>query len=42
MYQNAIYIYINADFRWKSADVSGTQGVCQVIHKFFGSSLGKV
>ena len=31
-----------ADFRWKNADVSRTQGVCHVIHIFFGSSLGKV
>ena len=27
------------DFRWKNADVSGTQGLCHVI---YGSSLGKV
>ena len=31
-----------ADFQWKNADVSGTQGVCHEIHIFFGSSLGKV
>ena len=31
-----------ADFRWKNADVSRTQGVCHLIHIFFGSSLGKV
>ena len=31
-----------ADFWWKSADVGKTQGVCHVIHIFFGSSLGKV
>ena len=31
-----------ADFRQKIADVSRTQGVCHVIHKFFVSSLGKV
>ena len=31
-----------ADFRWKNADVSRTQGVCHVIYIFFGSSLGKV
>ena len=31
-----------ADFWWKDADVSRTQGVCNVIHIFFGSSLGKV
>ena len=29
-------------FLWKNADVSRTQGVCHVIHIFFGSSLGKV
>ena len=29
-----------ADFRWKNAYVSRTSGVCQVIHIFFGSSLG--
>ena len=31
-----------ANFRWKNADVSRIQGVCHVIHIFFGSSLGKV
>ena len=31
-----------ADFQWKNADVSRTQGVCHVIHIFFGSSLAKV
>ena len=31
-----------ADIWWKNADVSRTQGVCHVIHKFFVSSLGKV
>ena len=31
-----------ADFWWKNADASRTQGVCHVIHIFFGSSLGKV
>ena len=31
-----------ADFRWKNADVSKSQGVCHMIHIFFGSSLGKV
>ena len=31
-----------ADFRWKNADVSRTQGVCHVIYVFFGSSLGTV
>ena len=49
MYQNAVYAIIVfldiakfADFWWKNADVRRTEGVCQVIHKFFGSSLGKV
>ena len=31
-----------ADFRWKNADVSRTQGVCHMVYVFFGSSLGKV
>ena len=31
-----------ADFRRKTADVSGTQGMCHVILIFFGSILGKV
>ena len=31
-----------ADFRWKNADVSRTQGLCHVIHLFFVSSLDKV
>ena len=31
-----------ADSRQKNADVSRTQGVCRMIHIFFGSSLGKV
>ena len=31
-----------ADFRGKNADVSRTQGVCHVIHMFFGSYLSKV
>ena len=26
----------------KNADVNSTQGMCQVIHIYFGSSLGKV
>ena len=47
MNKNAIYICIFwlakfADFQWKNAHVSTTQGVCYVIHIFFGSSLGKV
>ena len=29
-----------ADFRWKNADVSRTQGVCHTIYAFFGSYLG--
>ena len=45
--QNTIYISIPwykkfADFRWKNADVSRTQGVCHMICMFFGSSVGKV
>ena len=31
-----------ANFQWKNADVSITQGLCHVIHMLFGSSLGKV
>ena len=31
-----------ADFRLKNADVNRAQGVCHMIHSFFGSSLGKV
>ena len=31
-----------ADFQWKSADVSITQGMCHMIHIFLGSFLGKV
>ena len=30
-----------ADLRRTNADVSRTQGMCHVIHIFFGSSLGK-
>ena len=49
MYQNAnvlsISLFLNitkfADFRKKNA-FSRTQGVCHVIHIFFGSSFGKV
>ena len=47
MYQNSVFSVspditkIN-NFRWKNADVSRTQGLCQVIYTFFGSSLGKV
>ena len=31
-----------ANFQWKNADVSRTQGLCHVIRILFGSSLGKV
>ena len=31
-----------AGYRWKNADFSKTQGVCHVIHIFFGFSLGKL
>ena len=31
-----------ANFQWKNADVSMTQGLCHVIHMLFGSSLDKV
>ena len=31
-----------ADFWQKNDDVRRTQGVCYVIHIFFGSSLGKL
>ena len=31
-----------ADFRWKIADVSRTQGVRHVIYNFFESALAKV
>ena len=31
-----------AEFGWKNADVSRTQGMCHVIYVFFESSLGKV
>ena len=31
-----------ADFQRKNADVSRTQGVCHMIHIFFGTSLGKL
>ena len=31
-----------ANFHWKNAHASRTQGVCYVIHIFFRSSLGKV
>ena len=31
-----------ANFQWKNADGSRTQGLCHVIRILFGSSLGKV
>ena len=31
-----------ADFQYINADASRIQGLCHVIHIFFGSSLGKV
>ena len=31
-----------ADSQWKIADISGTQGVCHVIHIFFGSFSGRL
>ena len=31
-----------ADFRLKNANISRIQGLCRVIHIFFGSSSGKV
>ena len=47
MYQNAIYtVFLDkvkfADFLSKNYDVSRTQGMCHLIHMFFGSSLGNV
>ena len=43
---NAIYICVSwykkvADFQWKNADISKTQGVCHMIYIFFGYSVGK-
>ena len=42
----SIYVFLDVakftDFRRKNADVSRTQGVCHVVHIFFGSSLYKV
>ena len=38
----SLYIAKFADFWWKNANVSRTQGVCHVNHIFYGSSLGKV
>ena len=31
-----------ADFQWRNADVSRTQGMCQLVYIFVGCSLGKV
>ena len=31
-----------ADFQLKNGDITRTQGVCHVIHRFFGSPLAKV
>ena len=47
MFQNAILsVFLDiakfADFRWNNIDVSRTQGVCDVIYIYFGSSLDKV
>ena len=47
MYQNAIYtVFLDkvkfADFLSKNYDVSRTEGMCHLIHMFFGSSLGNV
>ena len=35
----SILVFLNIT---KFVDVSRTQGVCHVIHMFFGSNLGKV
>ena len=45
MYQNTtVPVFLDiakfADFRSKNADVNRTEGVCHVIHIFFGSSSG--
>ena len=47
IYQNGIYICISwyskiADFGWKNADVSRTQGMCHVTNILYGPSLDKV
>ena len=31
-----------ADYRWKNAEVSRTQGVCHVIYMLFRCSLGSL
>ena len=42
----SIFVFLDrakfADFRFKNADVSITQGVCHMIYIIFGTSLGKV
>ena len=42
----SIYVFLGiakvADFELKNADVSRTKGLCYMIYKLFGSSLGKV
>ena len=42
----SISVYLDilkiADFQWKNANVTGTQGVRLVIYVLLGSSLGKV
>ena len=42
----SIFVFLDkpkfADFQLKNANVGRTQGMCHVIHTFFGSSLGKV
>ena len=47
MYQNAfISVFLDiakfADFGWKNANISRTQGVCHMIHIFCWSFLVKV
>ena len=44
MYQIAVVLDIAkfVDFQWKNDDFSRTQGVCHMIHIFFGPSLGKI
>ena len=47
-YQNvqSIFLFLDitkvADFWWKNADISRSQGVCHMIYIFFGTFLGKV
>ena len=50
MCRNEMYNYISvfldvakfANFWWKYADISRTQGMPRMIHIVFGSSLGKI